>query len=88
MWFQSTITVKILQNIFAAKVGVTITMVVCRKNVSVVKIGALLNNTGTCRKALKAKAFYGDGRKDCRLTLTKIYVVCVVLNDESGWFSG
>ena len=47
-----TATVKIL---FAAEVGVTVTMAACGKNVSVVKKGALWDNTNTSRRALKVK---------------------------------
>ena len=50
-----TATVKILQHLFATEVGVTITMAACGENVSVVKKGALWDNTSTFRRALKAK---------------------------------
>ena len=50
-----TATVKILQHLFAAEVGVTVTMAACGKNASVVKKGALWDNTSTSRRALKVK---------------------------------
>ena len=43
------------QNLFAAEVGVTVTMAACAKNVSVVKKAALWDNTSTSRRALKVK---------------------------------
>ena len=49
LWFQSTTTVKILQNLFAAEVGVTIPMVACGSNVSVVKKGAVPDSTSTSK---------------------------------------
>ena len=50
-----TATVKILQNLFAAEVGVTIGMAVCVANVSMVEKDALWNNTSTSGAVLKAK---------------------------------
>ena len=50
-----TATVKILQHLFAAEVGVTVTMAACGKNVSIVKKGAPWDNTSTSRRALKVK---------------------------------
>ena len=47
-----TATVKTL---FAADVGVTVTMAACGKNASVVKKGALWDNTSISRRTLKVK---------------------------------
>ena len=46
------------------EVGMTITMAACEKNESVVKKGALWDNTSTSRRALKPKQhFTGVGEK-------------------------
>ena len=64
----------------------TVTMAACVKNVSVVKKGALWDNTSTSRRALKVKiALYRGGRKDYKPVLAKRYVVCIVLNGESSF---
>ena len=43
------------QNLFAAEVGVTLRMAACGANASVVKKGALWNNTSTSGPVLKPK---------------------------------
>ena len=64
----------------------TVTMAACGKNVSVVKKGALWGNTKYFSEGFEGEiALYRGGIKDYKPVLAKRYVVCVVLNSESGF---
>ena len=73
--------------LFATEVGVTITMAACGKNVSACSQERCpLGRQKYFSENFESEiALYRGGRKDYNTVLAKRYVVCVLLNGESGF---